>query len=66
MMTKQELKAATNSELITDYIKSYSRLVLAQNFGGAWKALDKHLNHLNAEMLSRELLTQDQIDYLNM
>lgn len=64
-MTKKELLTAQDSEIIVDYIKSYCLECMNTNFGGPTKALAKHLAHLDAEMLRRGLLTQDQIDFLN-
>lgn len=66
-MKKSEIKKASNAELVFDYITSFSRAVLAENFSDIPKTrLNKHLNDLAAEMLNRELLTQDHIKKLNM
>lgn len=64
-MTKKELKTAQDNEIIMDYISTYSRMVLNMNFKLRTKALEKHLFDLDAEMLKRGLLTQEQIDCLN-
>lgn len=64
-MTKKELKAAPDSEIIMDYISTYSRAVLNENLQQPTKALNRHLADLDAEMLKRGLLTQEQIDRLN-
>lgn len=64
-MTKNEIKTAHDSDLIMDYISTYSRAMLNENCGLPTKALDKHLKDLDCEMLKRGLLTQDQIDCLN-
>lgn len=58
-MTKTEMKKATDNEIIYRYIKAYSSLTLNINLGGKTKSLEKELADLDAEMLSRELLTEE-------
>lgn len=64
-MTKQEIKKASNSELIMDYIRSYSRFTVNLNLGLGLKRLGDHLKDLDKEMIARGILSQDQIDRLN-
>ena len=64
-MKKSELKAAKDNQIIEDYVHSQIHLTLNLNHGGPTKALTKHLKDLDAEMLKRGLLTQEQIDRLN-
>lgn len=64
-MTKQEMKTATDGEIIVDYVKTYSIYRLNLNLGGGTKQAAKHLETLDAEILKRGILSQDQIDYLN-
>lgn len=64
-MTKKQLKAMKDNEIIYDYIKSYARFVLNLNLGGGTKSLSKHLDELDAEMLERGILTAEQIKILN-
>ena len=64
-MTKLEIKKANDSELIYDYILTYSTLVCNINLQMGTKRYQKHLEDLNAEMLKREILTPEQIANLN-
>ena len=65
LMTKYEMKDARDSEIIVDYIKSYSLFCTNDCLNRGTKAVSKHLQDLDAEMLKRGLLTQEQIDFLN-
>lgn len=66
-MTKKELKAAQDSEIIMDFVRTHERIAVDSNLlGKPIKMISKHLEDLDAEMLRRGLLTQEQIDKLNM
>lgn len=66
-MTKKELKAAPDNEIIQDYVKTYARVVLDENmYGHPLKTISKHLEDLESEMINRSLLTKEQIEKLNM
>lgn len=64
-MTKVEMKTADDSQIIVDYIKSYSLFCTNDCLSRGTKAVCKHLKDLDAEMLKRGILSQDQINYLN-
>lgn len=65
-MTKKELKTATNNALILDLAETYAGLISNYNLGRGIIQHEKHLKDLEAEMLKRELLTQEDVDQLNM
>ena len=65
-MTKTEIKKAADNEIIYRYIKAYSSSSVNLNLGGKiTKSLEKELADLDAEMLRRGLLTEEQIRRLN-
>lgn len=64
-MRKAEMRAATDSEIIYDYVQSYAQSCLNYNQNRGTKALGKHLQDLNAEVLRRGLLTPEQVKKLN-
>lgn len=64
-MTKKELKTATNNKLIIDLASTYANLITNFNLGRGTVQHEKHLKDLQEEMLKRELLTQEDVDYLN-
>lgn len=68
-MTKREIKKATNNELIVEYVRTYSSLSL--NLNAPWenrgtKRYGQHCHNLEAEMVARGILTEDDVKYLNM
>ena len=65
-MTKKQLKTATDSEVIVDYIETEATYCLNLNMGGGIDRLYNHLLDLNQEMLKRGILSQKQIDRLMM
>ena len=65
-MTKNEIKKAKDNELIIEYVKSYSGLCLNENLHLGTKQLSKHCADLEAELLKREILTENDIKSLNM
>lgn len=64
-MRKAEMRAATDSDIIYDYVQSYAQLCLNYNQNRGVKALEKHVEDLNAEVLRRGLLTPEQVKKLN-
>lgn len=64
-MTKTEIKKAADNEIIYRYIKAYSSFSVNLNLGGKTKSLEKELANLDEEMLSRGILTKEQIENLN-
>ena len=64
-MTAKELKSAQDSEVIVDYIRTYAGFVFNLNTGGGIKQYGKHLKDLDAEMLRRGILTEEQVKLLN-
>lgn len=64
-MRKSEIKKAADNELIVDYVSSYSSLILNYNLGRGIKQHEKHCHDLEQELLSRGLLTEEDIKHLN-
>ena len=64
-LTKKQIPTAQDSEIIFDYVATYSHLTLEINFGGKIKALSKHLQDLETEIIKRRIMTKAQIEYLN-
>lgn len=64
-MNRKELKTASDSDVIMDYIESYAYFTVNLNTHGGTKAIGRHLKDLDDEMLRRGILTQKQIDRLN-
>lgn len=62
-MTKTEAKNAPNNVLITNLVDNYSLIIIKQ--GQRCKTENKKLNIVANELMSRGLLTQEDIDYLN-
>lgn len=65
-MKKSEIKKATNNELIVDYIQSYSSLCLNINAGRGTKQYSNHCSDLEKELVSRGLLTENDVRTLNL
>lgn len=66
-MQKKEMKNATDSEIIMDLITSYSSWTLALNIPRySAKRIGEHVKDLENEALKRNILTQEQIERLNM
>lgn len=66
-MTKTEMKKAANNELIVAYVEAYSSFVLKYNEKGRGiKMIQKECQNLEAELLKRELLTEEDVRRLNM
>ena len=64
-MTKKEIAKAKDSELIVDYVLTYSKLVLNTNLKLGINRYSKHCADLECEMLKRKMLTEDDIKRLN-
>lgn len=65
-MKKNEITKAKDNELIVEYVKSYSSLCLNENLQLGTKQLSKHCVDLEAELLKREILTENDIKILSM
>ena len=65
-MNRKELKTATDSEVIINYIKSYANYASNACLGRGTEKLSSHLADLDTEMLNRGILTAEQIALLNM
>ena len=64
-MRKVDFCKATDNEIIVEYIKSYSSLCLNENLHLGTKQLSKHCADLEIELLSRKILTKNDIEALN-
>lgn len=65
-MRRAEMKKAKSNELILDYIESYALLSLNYNGNRGTQKIEKHCRDLEAELLRRDILTEDDIKKLNM
>ena len=65
-MRKSEMKKATVNELLVDYVRSYASLCLNQNFSRGTKQLSVHCTDLENELLSRGILTEEDIRILRL
>ena len=65
-MTKAELKKATDNEVIFEMIQVYADWCYRSFLGSGFNAVRKHLDSIEAEILKRGILTQKQIDHLNV
>lgn len=65
-MTKKELKYLENNKLITETIYTYAWLLQNDALGRGTKQLEKHFADCCEEMLKREIITQEDVDRLNM
>ena len=65
-MKKNEIAKAKDSELIVEYVKSYSSLCLNENLQLGTKQLSKHCVDLETELLRRGILSENDIKILNM
>lgn len=63
-MTKAEIKKAKDNELIVDYVLTFSTLCLNINHGGGTKRYSQHCQDLETELLSRGILTEEDIKKL--
>ena len=62
-MTKTEIKNATSNKLIIELVDTYSVIVCKNGY--RCKTESKKLNDIANELLNRELLTKEDIEYLN-
>lgn len=65
-MDRKTQKTATDSEIIVDYIWTFAEHMTNLNLGRGTERLMKHLKDLDDQMLKRGILSQEQIDRLNM
>ena len=65
-MRKTEIKTAKDNELIAEYVHSYAMLIVKYNLNRGTKQLEKHCHDLETELLKRGLLTEDDIEKLEM
>ena len=64
-MRKTEIKNAPVNALIVDYVQTQSRLTLSYNLGGGTVRDEKHSKDLEAELVKRGLLTEEDVRRLN-
>ena len=64
-MTRKQLKFARDGEILVDYIMTSCKFAVNQNLGRGTKALGEHLKDLENEIIKRDILTQEEVDYLN-
>lgn len=64
-MNKKEIKKVTNSGLITAYVTAYSLRDANWLQGRGVERLNKQCKVLEAELVARGLLTEEDVEYLN-
>ena len=65
-MTRKELRKATDGDIIVEYVLTAAKHAVNQNsYDRGIARLAQHLRDLDAEMLRRGILSQEQIDRLN-
>lgn len=64
-MRKSEIKKSKNNDLIVDYICSVVSFHLNYNLGRAIEQIEKHCADLEKEIISRGILTEDDIQKVN-
>jgi hypothetical protein len=64
-MRKNEIPKAKDNDLITEYINAYATLLLNYNANLGTKQLEQMCKNLEAELLKREILTEENIARLN-
>lgn len=64
-MRKNEIAKAKDNDLITEYVSTYSTLLVNWNVGRGTIQAEKHCKDLEAELLKRGILTEENIRRLN-
>lgn len=64
-MTKQEVKKSTNNELIRESMRTYGFLLQNWTLRKGLKQLEKHWSDCCEELIKREILTEEDVKYLN-
>ena len=64
-MTKKEIKKVPNNELIVDYVRSYSLYEVNYLLDRGRKQVLQHCHDLEAELVARNILTEDDVKHLN-
>ncbi len=64
-MKKSEIKNLTDRELIVEYVRTYSHYDTNSILGRGIEQLAKQLRNIEAELVKRNILTEDDINYLN-
>lgn len=64
-MRKSEIKKSTDNDLLVDYIQSISSLFLNFNAGKRTNQLSIHCSDLEKEIVSRGILTEEDIRKVN-
>lgn len=65
-MTKREIPKAKDNDLIAEYVSSYATLLLNYNLSRGVIQAEKHCKDLEAELLKRGILTEENIRSLSM
>lgn len=63
-MTKAEISAMGNSELLKNFISIMETWSTSMNAGRYYKPYEKAAKQLAKEVVARELMTQNDMDYL--
>lgn len=65
-MKRADIKNLKNNELIVEYVSTYSLYDTNYVLGRGIKQASKHLKDLEEELVKRCILTEDDIQKLNM
>lgn len=64
-MRKNEIPKAKDNDIITEYVLKYSFLTVNFNAGLGTKQLEKQCENLEAELLKRGILTEENLHRLH-
>lgn len=65
-MKKSEIKSLKDNELIVEYVSTYSHYDTNFVCRRGIERLAKHLKDLEAELISRQILTEEDVKHLNL
>lgn len=65
-MKKSDIKGATNSGLITEYVTLHTLREVNEVLGRGTKQAARQCKELEMELVARGLLTVEDVDYLNL
>ena len=65
-MDKKTIKVVPDNKLIVEYIDTYASFCVNMNLGRRTDRLLKHWKDLDAEMLKRGILTEEDINQLHL
>jgi hypothetical protein len=65
-MTRQEVKKSSDNELVRESLHTYGRLLQNWASNRGVKQLEKHWKDCTDEMVKRNILTEEDVNHLNL